>query len=76
MNTNKLGLLYGSLPLPPFPTSLEESCPQLTQGKEMPSYISRSEVTPYQFLTFGSEPKPRLLPIFVLALDMSSFEKH
>ena len=76
MNTNKLSLLYGFLLFPPWPTSLEASSPQFTEGKDTPKHIFRTEVTRYQFLTFGSEPKSSLLPGLVWASGMASFEKH
>lgn len=75
MNRNKLGLPHGFLFFPPCPTSLEEPSPQVTEGKDMPRHISRSEVTSHQFLTFGLEPKSSLLPVLVWTSGMASFEK-
>lgn len=39
-----------------FPTFLEEWCAQLTEGKKLTRHTSGSQVTPWQFLTFGSKP--------------------
>lgn len=55
INTNKLGPLTGCFLLPPFPASLGESYPQLTEGKELTRHIAGSKIIPHQFLTFGSE---------------------